>query len=109
VAATAGGGALWWYRPECVWRSRDCLTNENLYAQQFEHLDNSLREYTESVRIATIKYKAGAYDMQQVLQLQTAQLSVESDVIKVRNARIANRINLHLALGASFEAASAVR
>jgi outer membrane protein TolC len=84
------------------------LTNENLYAQQSEHLDNSLREYRESVRIATIKYKAGAYDMQQVLQLQTAQLSVESDVIKVRNARIANHINLHLALGGSFEAAPAI-
>jgi multidrug efflux system outer membrane protein len=84
------------------------LTNENLYAQQFQHLENSLREYSESVRIATIKYKAGAYDMQQVLQLQTAQLSVESDVIKVRNARIANRINLHLALGGSFEAAPAI-
>jgi multidrug efflux system outer membrane protein len=84
------------------------LTNENLYAQQFEHLQNSFREYSESVRIATIKYKAGAYDMQQVLQLQTAQLSVESEVIKVRNARIANRINLHLALGGSFETASAI-
>jgi len=84
------------------------LTNENLYAQQFEHLQNSFREYSESVRIATIKYKAGAYDMQQVLQLQTAQLSVESAVIKVRNARFANRINLHLALGGSFEAAPAV-
>jgi len=84
------------------------LTNENLYAQQFEHLDNSLREYSESVRIATIKYKAGTYEMQQVLQLQTAQLSAESDVIKVRNARIANRINLHLALGGSFESAPAV-
>jgi hypothetical protein len=34
--------------------------------------------------MATIKYKAGTYDMQQVLQLQTAHLSVESDVIKAR-------------------------
>ena len=84
------------------------LTNEDLYAQQFEHLDNSFREYSESVRIATIKYKAGTYDMQQVLQLQTAQLSVESDVIKVRSARLANRINLHLALGGSFKAAAAI-
>ena len=84
------------------------LTNENLYAQQFQHLENSFRDYTESVRIATTKYKAGTYDMQQVLQLQTAQLSVEADVIKVRNARIANRINLHLALGGSFENAPAI-
>jgi hypothetical protein len=36
--------------------------------------------------------------MQEVLQLQTAHLSVESKVIKVRNARMANRINLHVAL-----------
>jgi outer membrane protein TolC len=84
------------------------LTNENLYTQQFQHLENSFRDYSESVRIAIIRYKAGTYDMQEVLQLQTAQLSAESDVIKVRNARIANRINLHLALGGSFEAAPAV-
>ena len=45
--------------------------------------------------------------MQQVLELQTAQLSVEADVIKVRNARMANRINLHLALGGAFDAAPA--
>jgi hypothetical protein len=32
----------------------------------------------------------------------------ESDVIKVQNTRITNRINLHLALGGSFEAAPAV-
>jgi NodT family efflux transporter outer membrane factor (OMF) lipoprotein len=84
------------------------LTNENLYAQQFKHLENSFREYSQSVRIATIKYKAGTYDMQQVLQLQTAQLSVESDVIKLRNARLANSIHLHLALGGSFEASPAI-
>jgi multidrug efflux system outer membrane protein len=41
-------------------------------------------------------------------ELQTAQLSVESDVIKVQNARFANRINLHLALGGSFDTAPAV-
>jgi hypothetical protein len=61
------------------------LTNENLYAQRFQHLENSFQEYS----IATIKYKAGTYDMLEVLQLQTAQLSVESEVIKVRNARMA--------------------
>jgi NodT family efflux transporter outer membrane factor (OMF) lipoprotein len=85
------------------------LTNENLYAQQFQHLESSFREYSDSVRIATLKYKAGASDMQQVLQLQTDQLSVEADIIKARNARLANRINLHLALGGGFEAAPAVR
>jgi multidrug efflux system outer membrane protein len=84
------------------------LTNESLYRQQFEHLESSFSEYSDSVRIARIKYKAGTYDMQEVLQLQTAQLSVESDVIQLRNTRIANLINLHLALGGSFEAEPAI-
>jgi multidrug efflux system outer membrane protein len=82
------------------------LTNEYLYAQQLEHLESSYREYSDSVRMATIKYKAGAFDMQQVLQLQTNELSVESDVIKLQNARLANRINLLLALGGNFAAAN---
>jgi NodT family efflux transporter outer membrane factor (OMF) lipoprotein len=85
------------------------LTDEYQYAQEFEHLENSYEGYTDSVRIATIKYKAGAFDMQQVLQLQTNQLVVESDVVKLQGARLANRINLHLALGGSFEAAAAIQ
>jgi outer membrane protein, multidrug efflux system len=84
------------------------LTNEKLYAEQFEHLENSFREYTESVRIATIKYKAGAFDMQQVLQLQTSQLSVQEQVLRLQGARLTNRITLHLALGGSFEDAPAI-
>jgi outer membrane protein TolC len=83
------------------------LTNEGLLAQQATHLENSLRDYNESVRIAKIKYKAGTYDMLQVLQLQTSALGVEADVIKMRNARLANRIALHLVLGGSFDAVPA--
>jgi outer membrane protein, multidrug efflux system len=84
------------------------LTNEKLYGQQFEHLESAFQQYSESVRIALIKYKAGTYDMQQVLQLQTSQLAAESDVIRIQNVRLANRINLHLALGGSFDTAPAI-
>jgi hypothetical protein len=38
-----------------------------------------------------------------VLILQTAQLAAEADLIKLRNAELANRIDLHLALGGSFD------
>jgi len=84
------------------------LTNENLYAQRLQDMEQAVQERTESVRLATIKYKAGAYDLLPVLQLQTAQLATESEVIKLRNARLTNRINLHLALGGSFDATPAV-
>lgn len=39
--------------------------------------------------------------------LQEKALASQSKVIQLRNARLANRINLHLALGGSFDAAPA--
>ena len=53
--------------------------------------------------IATVQYQAGRRDLLWVAQLQTDQLAVESNVIQLRSAQIANRIQLHLALGGSFE------
>jgi len=84
------------------------LTNEDLYAQRLEYMEQALRDRNESVRLSTIKYKAGSIDLLPVLQLEASQLAVQSDVIKLRNARLANRINLHLALGGSFNATPAV-
>jgi multidrug efflux system outer membrane protein len=40
--------------------------------------------------------------------LQTEQLAVEENVIKLRNAKVTNRIQLHLALGGSFDASPSV-
>jgi hypothetical protein len=48
-----------------------------------------------------------AGDMLNVLLLQEKALASQSQVIQLRNARLANRINLHLALGGSFDAAPA--
>ena len=60
------------------------------------------------VLIATVQYQAGRRDLLWVEQLQTDQLAVESNVIQLRNAQIANRIQLHLALGGSFDTAPSV-
>jgi len=79
------------------------LMNEGLYAQRLEFDQNVLRDRTEAVRIAQLKYDAGSIDLLQLLQLQAAQIASRAEVIKLRNAQLANRINLHLALGGSFE------
>ncbi len=52
--------------------------------------------------------RRGRRDLLWVEQLQTDQLAVESNVIQLRNAQIANRIQLHLALGGGFDAAPSV-
>ena len=83
------------------------LTNEVLLAERLQAEEKALADYSEAVRIARIRYVAGAMDMLSVLQLQQSQIASQSSVIQFRNARLANHINLHLALGGSFDAAPA--
>jgi len=84
------------------------LTNEELLAQRLQFQQAEVRDRTESVRIATLQYTAGTSDLLSVLQLQSDQIASQVNLIKLRNAQLANRIDLHLALGGSFESAPAV-
>ena len=77
------------------------LTQRTLFDQR------ALDDRTNAVQIAAIKYTAGSIDLLSVLILQWEQLATQASVIKLRNAQLANRINLHLALGGSFDAAPA--
>jgi outer membrane protein TolC len=83
------------------------LTNEELLAERLRYDQEALGDRTEAVRIARIRYTSGASDLLTVLILQAAQIESQSNVIKLRNAQLANRINLHLALGGGFDAAPA--
>ncbi len=84
------------------------LTNEALFTEYLKYEQDALHDRTEAVRVATLKYKAGATDLLSVLQLQTYQIATQAELIKARNAQLANRINLHLALGGSFNTTPAV-
>ena len=84
------------------------LTNEALLVEYLKYEQDALHDRAEAVRIATVKYKAGATDLLSVLQLQTDQIVTQAELIKARNAQLANRINLHLALGGSFNTSPAV-
>ncbi len=83
------------------------LTNETLLEQRLRIEEREIADRTESVRIARLKYTVGAMDMLSVLQLQEGLLQNQAKLIQLRFALLANRINLHLALGGSFEAAPA--
>jgi hypothetical protein len=60
------------------------------------------------VQLATLQYQAGRRGLLWVERLQTEQVSVEDCVMRLRSARIANRIRRHPALGGSFDASSPV-
>jgi len=83
------------------------LTNEALLTEFLKYEQEALHDRAEAVRIATLKYKAGATDLLSVLQLQTDQIATQAELIKARNAQLVNRINLHLALGGSFDMSAA--
>src|SRR5277367_3948630 len=83
------------------------LTNERLLAERFPHMQNAVLNHTEAVRVAELRYKAGSTDFLSVLQLQEGQIQSQIDLIKLRNTQLANRINLHLALGGSFDSSPA--
>jgi len=49
------------------------------------------------------QFDVGRVDMLSVLQIQARVLAARSALIGIRNQRLVQRVNLHLALGGSFE------
>ncbi len=80
----------------------EALTNERLLAERLPFAEGAVLEHSKAVRVADLRYKAGTMDLLSVLQLQAGQIQSQGDLIKLRNTQLANRINLHLALGGSF-------
>ena len=83
------------------------LTNEQLLGKRLPYAESAVRDHGEAVRVALLRYKAGSMDLLSVLQLQESQIQSEAALIDLRNSQLANRINLHLALGGSFDSSPA--
>jgi multidrug efflux system outer membrane protein len=80
----------------------NALMFENLLSGRYKIEQAVLADRKEAVRIAKLKYEAGSIDLLSVLQLQNAEISSEHELIALRYQQLANLINLHLALGGSF-------
>jgi len=76
-------------------------------AERLPHTENAVSDHTEAVRVADLRYRAGNMDLLSVLQLQEGQIQSQSALIQLRNAQLANFINLHLALGGSYDSSPA--
>ena len=83
------------------------LANEQFLANRLPFDESSLNDRTESVRIATVQYRAGRRDLLWVSNLQTAQIATEAALIRLRGLQRVNRVRLLLALGGSFDSAPA--
>lgn len=81
------------------------LSNERLLAERETLLANAVKQNEEALRIANVRYEAGAIEVLEVLQIQSRTNLSRSALIDMRNRRLANRIDLHLALGGGFDVA----
>ncbi len=81
----------------------NALANEQALAEREALLERVVAENREAVRIMKVQYDVGRIELQNYLQVQARLLSARSNLIAIRNERLAQRVNLHLALGGSFE------
>ena len=79
------------------------LTNEQLFKEREAFLKTAVDKGNEAYQITEAQYDVGRVDLLSVLQTQAGLLSARSSLIAARNERLAERVNLHLALGGSFE------
>jgi NodT family efflux transporter outer membrane factor (OMF) lipoprotein len=71
-----------------------------------EILSRGVRENERGLELATIRYRVGSIDLRRVQEQQLALYSARVALIRVQSDRLVQRVNLHLALGGSFEPAS---
>jgi NodT family efflux transporter outer membrane factor (OMF) lipoprotein len=75
-------------------------------AQREEILSRGVRENERGLELANVRYRVGSTDLRRVQEQQLALYSARVALIRVQSDRLVQRVNLHLALGGSFEPAS---
>ncbi|MDE0625431.1 MAG: TolC family protein [Bryobacterales bacterium] len=85
------------------------LTAEQTLKEQQGALRGSQEATRDAIRLAELRYAAGMGDVFSILALRRSVLDADSAVLSLQRARIDNRVDLHLALGGSFDDGPAVR
>jgi len=79
------------------------LSNDKSFSQREEFLKEASNENSEALKIAQLQYDNGAVDFLSVLQMQLRVDNSKISLLSMQNARLIQRINLHLALGGDFK------
>ena len=79
------------------------LTNGKLEGERENFLLEVLDENEKAWDLAKIQYDVGKIDLLSVLQMQARVVGARIAVANIRSSRLFTRVNLHLALGGSFE------
>jgi outer membrane protein, multidrug efflux system len=66
-------------------------------------LARNIADNERALELVQVQYRVGSVDLRAVEQRQLALLSVRTTLLRVQTERLAQRVNLHLALGGSFD------
>jgi len=78
------------------------LSSETALRERQAILDQVAADNRRSLELATVQYKIGSSDLRSVLQEQLRLYSTLMSLVQVEGERLAQRVNLHLALGGGF-------
>jgi NodT family efflux transporter outer membrane factor (OMF) lipoprotein len=78
------------------------LASETALRERQAILDQVARDSRRSMELATVQYKVGISDLRGVLQEQLRLYNALLTLVQVQGDRLAQRVNLHLALGGGF-------
>lgn len=81
----------------------EALSNGFALADRETILASAVRENARGLELAGIRYKVGSGDLRGVQQQQLALYSAQVALLRVQAERLVQRVNLHLALGGSFD------
>lgn len=79
------------------------LTNSDLLQRREAFLADAVENNFGVYKLARKQYEVGQIELLNLLQMQTGWIGARVGLLNVQNLRLAERINLHLALGGSFE------
>lgn len=79
------------------------LDTERSLAKQEVFLETELKQANLALAQAEREYSEGLVGILELLEAQRRAVSARTDMIELRNQRLRNRIDLHLALGGDFE------
>ena len=79
------------------------ISNEGLLDQRKELLAIAVKQNRKALQVAKTQYEFGQVDFLSVLQMQARLLGSRIQLIRIKNAKLAQRVDLHLTLGGSFE------
>ena len=84
-------------------RSRQRALERTVVKNREKYLKIAADDNDGALEIAKIQFDEGRIDLLSVLQIQARLIGSRSALIFIRYERLAQRVNLHLALGGSFE------